>query len=346
MMTANGLHYFFEGIAVAFFTIMAVLNLSQRGNRIRMILGAILAVWAAQHLVSALFTEDFLSSNRYYSTIINAFDMTAEPTCAFLLLELIHPGWLTWSKVWLNEAPFIIFGTVCIVLDNNYLYLALIAFFVVYGVAVFAMTLRGIPKYDRFLREHYSYTENLDLRWLYIVLYTFLALMFCYAVCSVFDTLVGDSIYVVGSIICWSWICYCITRQKLVLDELRAVEDSKETAESEGNELIDLSEAVRKLFVEPQLYLNASLSLSDMAKAICTNRTYLSRYLNETLGITFYDYVNGLRIEHAKALIESSPDVAIMTIAQIAGFNSYSTFRRTFIAKYGITPQEYRNQYG
>lgn len=346
MMTATGLHYFIEGIAVAFFTIMAVLNLSQRGNRMRLILGGILAVWAVQHIVSALFTEDFLSSNRYYSTVINAFDMTAEPTCAFLLLELIRPGWLTWRKVWLNEIPFIVFGGICILTDNDYLYFALICFFVIYGVTVFTMTLRGIPKYDRFLREHYSYTENLDLRWLYIVLYTFLALMVMYAVCSMFDTLVGDAIYVSGSIFCWSWICYCLTRQKSVLEELQPMDEQREEPKPEENELIDLEDAVKRLFIEPQLYLNASLKLGDMAKAIGTNRTYLSRYLNETLGTTFYDYVNGLRIEHAKALILSSPDVAIMTIAQIAGFNSYSTFRRTFIAKYGIAPQEYRNQYG
>lgn len=345
-MTSTGLHYFIQGLAVAFFTIMAVLNLSQRNNRLRLILGAILAIWAVQHLVSTFFTEDSISSNRYYSSIINAFDMTAEPTCAFLLLELIRPGWLTWRKVWLNEIPFIVLGAVSVIVDNYYVYLSLTGFFVIYGVAVFIITLRGIPKYDRFLREHYSYTENVNLHWLYIVLFTFLLLMTLYAVCTVFDTIWGDTIYVLGSIIGWSWISYCIYRQESVLDELHPAEVTPEEIQMPGSESIDLDEVIRTRFVKPQLYLNSSLKLSDMAKEIGTNRTYLSRYLNETLGTTFYDYVNGLRIAHAKTLIETSPDIAIMTIAQLAGFNSYSTFRRTFIVKYGLSPQDYRNQYG
>lgn len=144
-MTSSGLHYFIEGLAVAFYIIMAVLNLSQRGNRLRLILGAILAFWAIQHLVSTLFTEDFISNNRYYSSAINVFDMTAEPTCAFLLFELIRPGWVTWRRIWINEIPFIVLGLISVIINNDILYLCIIALFVVYGVTVFFTTLKGFP---------------------------------------------------------------------------------------------------------------------------------------------------------------------------------------------------------
>ena len=91
-MVDNGHYYYFiVGMAVAFFGIMGVMNLWQPENRLRKILGGILVFWMVQHIVSVCFISDFYSNNRYFSRIINAFDMTATPTCCFLLVELCKP---------------------------------------------------------------------------------------------------------------------------------------------------------------------------------------------------------------------------------------------------------------
>ena len=349
MMTATGLFYFVEGIAVAFFVIMAIQNLWQHGNRLRTIMGWILAYWAVQHLLGVAFTSDFLSTTRYFSRIINAVDMTAEPTCAFLLFELCMPGWLTKRRIVCNEMPFIILGTISIFTEHEVFYYILVGFFWLYGTTVMIITFINIPKYNRFLREHYSYEENINLRWLYIVLLSFTGLMVAYTICSIFDTVVGDIIYMSGSILCWAWICYCIQRQESVLDELenvKTIEIPVDEEEPGTNNLPELDEVIETRFIAKQLYLNPQLKLGDMAQAIGTNRTYLSRYLNDVLNTNFYDYVNALRLNHARQMIENAKELNIMTIAQLAGFNSYSTFRRTFIAKYKISPQEYRNQHG
>ena len=43
--------------------------------------------------------------------------------------------------------------------------------------------------------------------------------------------------------------------------------------------------------------------------------------------MTFFDYVNNLRVEHAVSLLKNS-DLRLNAIAEQSGFNSISTFRR------------------
>ena len=124
-----------------------------------------------------------------------------------------------------------------------------------------------------------------------------------------------------------------------LIDELSDVE----IVPLEQNE-VDVSgmaAEVQRLFEEDKIYLNPKLKLSDVALAVGTNRTYLSRYFNRQNGQTFYDYVNSYRIQYAENLLKSTnfplPEIAIKS-----GFNSISTFRRVFFASFGCSPNKYR----
>ena len=95
---------------------------------------------------------------------------------------------------------------------------------------------------------------------------------------------------------------------------------------------------------QSKMYLNPKLSLQDMAAEIGTNRTYLSEYLNTTLNMTFYEYVNEFRVREACRIMDAmtADDRKSMTeIAELAGFNSISTFNRSFRKMKGVTPGQY-----
>lgn len=271
--------------------------------------------------------------------------MTATPTCCFLLVELCKPGWLTWRRVLYNEIPFVILGAAFVISDNPVWYNILVGFFVAYSITVTVIISFFIPEYNKFLKAHFSYDENINLRWLYAVLATFIVLMLIYAACSLYDTALGDKIYIAGSIVGWGMICYFIQRQESVLLELEpSREENKDIKDTwqENENSRNLARLIQERFIEPKLYLNPHLRLGDMVQAVGTNRTYMSRYLNEVLKTNFYDYINGLRLEYAQQLIAES-QYSIKAVAAIAGFNSYSTFRRTFVAVFRQSPQEYRN---
>ena len=91
-----------------------------------------------------------------------------------------------------------------------------------------------------------------------------------------------------------------------------------------------------------RLYLNKNLTLNDLAKAMGTNRTYVSNYLGTVLGQTFYDYVNQLRIEKMSIpMMQEHPEFKLEYVASESGFSSISTFRRAFVKLTGQTPSQF-----
>lgn len=83
------------------------------------------------------------------------------------------------------------------------------------------------------------------------------------------------------------------------------------------------------------------LKLEDVAHAVHLSPNYLSAKLKHFLGISFSDYLTGLRLEVAKTLLEAT-ESPVSEIAERSGFESVSHFSYSFRKKYGVTPTGYR----
>ena len=63
----------------------------------------------------------------------------------------------------------------------------------------------------------------------------------------------------------------------------------------------------KKLFekhvVKKKMYLNPKLRLTDLMEVFETNRSYLSRFINDTYGCGFNGYINRLRLKELKRLL-------------------------------------------
>lgn len=84
------------------------------------------------------------------------------------------------------------------------------------------------------------------------------------------------------------------------------------------------------------------LDLAALARKLGTNTAYLSRGLNEGLGLGFAEAINGLRVQQVAARLRDGADGDILTIAIDAGFGSKATFNRVFKDRFGVTPSAYR----
>ncbi len=87
------------------------------------------------------------------------------------------------------------------------------------------------------------------------------------------------------------------------------------------------------------------LSLKGMAQLYFFNEKYLGRLFISDTGMTFHQYLNKIRTERAKSLLEIS-DLSILNIAFECGFDSVSYFNRVFKQAFGMTPSEYRKSNG
>lgn len=84
-----------------------------------------------------------------------------------------------------------------------------------------------------------------------------------------------------------------------------------------------------------------NLYLDNIAEVFNTTPKYFSNYFKKSFGVNFVEYLNKVRISHAKELLMSS-DITVNEIGDRVGYLNPSTFTSTFKKYCGITPSEFR----
>lgn len=90
-------------------------------------------------------------------------------------------------------------------------------------------------------------------------------------------------------------------------------------------------------------HLHEDVNLDFMADKLNITSGYLSSYFKEKTGMNFSDYLNDLRIQRAKELLQN-PELKIQDIAVQVGYQNVNSFIRMFKRYSGVTPGEYRKK--
>lgn len=109
-------------------------------------------------------------------------------------------------------------------------------------------------------------------------------------------------------------------------------------------QVLAIEAGLRQAMECDKLYLESDLTLAQLAQALAVSPHQLSQFLSQHLGLSFYDYVNGLRIDAVKATL-ARPQSARRSLLEIAlecGFGSKSTFNAVFKKSTGLSPTAYR----
>lgn len=106
----------------------------------------------------------------------------------------------------------------------------------------------------------------------------------------------------------------------------------------------------RQYFIEESLkyiqeHFKERLTLELVASKVFVNPKYFSHVFKREMGISFTEYVIGLKIEHACKLLETT-NYHAYRISIECGFSDPSYFNRVFCAQMNMTPQTYRKYAG
>jgi len=103
-----------------------------------------------------------------------------------------------------------------------------------------------------------------------------------------------------------------------------------------------LTKELTELMLQKHLFRNPELRINEVALAVGTNRTYLSKIIRENFNNNFIGLVNKYRIKEAKELLSSDHSLSVIEISERVGFKSISSFYSCFKKETGVSPMQFR----
>lgn len=233
--------------------------------------------------------------------------------------------------------------------------------FTIQALSIAVCGYKKLKSYDQELQQVYADTNKIGTAPLRHLLLCFVTISICSAIFNIIGKqLFHDSewLVIIPSVFYSTMLfllCMVVFKQKFVAATLsmELQDDSPELPEAAGGkEEISMqamaekfSPIIQRLMEEEHFYLKQDIKISDLAREIGTCRTYLSKYLNQELGVSFSDYINKQRIEYAKQLLrEEEKTMRMDQIAFNSGFSSEVSFYRNFKKFASMTPEEWVNK--
>ncbi len=220
-----------------------------------------------------------------------------------------------------------------------------------------------LKKYHNQILKSFSSLEKINLNWLRLMVFLFMAVYFVVVIFLALELLgYRDFANFYGTKIIGALIALCVYKigyHGLFQPEIFVSFDNDELEEKSSNishtqnldvELNDHidEEKIQKLldFMDKKKpYLKDDLTLPDLANQMGVSRNQLSSLINDGIGENFFMFINKYRVEEVKLQLvnPANKNYTIMAIAYDAGFKSKSSFNNIFKKFTNQTPTEYRN---
>jgi len=213
------------------------------------------------------------------------------------------------------------------------------------------LTLSHIRAYRIWCENNYSSMEHIDVQWVvrYLIMLFVTGLSYGYMIvsdnpCRAFTQNLLLQFLFVYSV---SEILFRKDPWEEMLAESQKAKDAPadagEEAPDAGEEaaVSDESAVLRQWMEQEKPYLNPDFKLMDLRVVLPKNRTYLSQFVNDHYGCTFYQLVSRYRVEEAKRVMREHPEKKMAEVAVLSGFSSQAVLSHTFSRETGLTPREW-----
>ncbi|MBL7834346.1 MAG: helix-turn-helix transcriptional regulator [Cyclobacteriaceae bacterium] len=237
-------------------------------------------------------------------------------------------------------------------------------------VVYYFLALNALNTYQRSIQQLFSETSKISLAWVRWHIKGYLILVFAmvglyfiilqmpeyFAMILLINTsLVTPYIYIItfrGVTQSTLWQFQGLKKEE-VEEKLHQAEELERLVHEPKSQKIpslgtertnDIVARTTALMEEGRIYLRTDLTLQNLADQLHTPAYQVSQAINEGMGKTFYDLVNGYRIEEAKRLLldPKTKNTKIIAVGLDSGFNSKTTFNTVFKKFTGYTPTDFR----
>ncbi|WP_190810557.1 AraC family transcriptional regulator [Flagellimonas sp. S3867] len=237
-------------------------------------------------------------------------------------------------KDYLHLVPFVLFALLCDFIPNTRSSASYIIYLMVFGHLAIYIGLSFFVFFKYRMKVH-----SQRAKW-------FRNLVLGVALIWIFymGNLAGVFSYYIGGALFFSLLIYIFSFLFLQKHAFQLGKYNTSTLDPLSAE--QLMSSLKILFVEQEVFLDNSISLERIARKLDASPRKLSQIINEKEQKNFSDFVNGYRIEKAKALL-SDPKYnkeKIIAIAYDCGFGNVTSFNLAFKAKTQLTPSQYRNK--
>ncbi len=120
----------------------------------------------------------------------------------------------------------------------------------------------------------------------------------------------------------------------------------EELSDEKRSQLEEIASSLDKLMTTERSYKDPDLTLNKLSKALDVKPYLLTKTLSVVLEKKFTNYINELRIEEVKKLLQDpkNKNYTLLALAHEAGFNSKASFNRAFKRITGESPSALKSK--
>lgn len=218
-----------------FHLVMAWMFSYRHRSRLRIYVSVLMLTIVAQYVKDLIFIGSTYYSSRLAEQYASSIDMLTLPMYAIVLVEACRPMWMNWSRALRFYIPFVVLMVAFWVHPAPLTYSAMhvVALFCAVCIALWA--LRELPRFERKLKEEYSYAEYINLHWSRVVILLFFCLLMLWVYDSMASGVRYDNLFLFNSLVMWIAACFCFYRQSMVINAVKSyfVAPSEDNAEND-----------------------------------------------------------------------------------------------------------------
>lgn len=217
-----------------FHLVMACMFFYRHRSRLKIYVSLLMLTIVAQYVKDLIFIGNTYYSSRLEEQYASSIDLLTLPMYAIVLVEACRPLWMNWSRAFCFYIPFVVLMVAFWVHPVPLAYYAMHFAAILCAVFILLWALRELPRFERALKEEYSYAEYINLHWLRGVILLFFCLLMLWVYDSMASGVRYDNIFLFNSLVMWIAACFCFYRQSVVINAVKSyfVEPSEDNAET------------------------------------------------------------------------------------------------------------------